>query len=68
MRRTWKAHARAVIRKVHRKAAGKSDGEIMAALTAAYPFGPRDRESVAYRIWMEQIKLLVFPDQASPRK
>ncbi len=70
-RATWQSHSRFAIGNVLARMRGRPEHEIREALAAAYPFGPRDRASVPYRIWSEEVRRqLSVPqltlDMASP--
>ncbi len=56
LRRTWRSQSRRVIRQVLAVCRDKTPTEISEALRAAYPFGQRDAEPIAYRIWQAEIR------------
>lgn len=51
----WRQVAAPIITKVLAETAGKPNGEIRAALRAAYPFGVRKHH--AYKIWLDEIRI-----------
>jgi hypothetical protein len=51
----WRRAAAPIIAKVLAETKGRTDGEVRAALRAAYPFG--QRRFHPYRIWLDEIRI-----------
>lgn len=51
----WRTHSRKVIQKVIAENPDKSGKELEKAISAAYPFGPRQYHP--YKIWLDEVKI-----------
>lgn len=54
MESRWRKIAAPIIARVLKESEGKTEAEIKAALSAAYPFGPREYHP--YKIWLKEIR------------
>jgi hypothetical protein len=52
---SWRQRAAPIIARVLAETSGQPEGDVRAALLAAYPFGPRKHHP--YRIWLNEIRV-----------